>query len=75
MSNGGVVLEDLKQPVCKKEDKFDPKIVTKQNNVLYKYSLNSLLYRFLNFSLKYGSKAFGKGPVTNVSFKIKYLYM
>lgn len=29
MSNGGVVLEDLKQPVCKKEDKLDPKIVTK----------------------------------------------
>lgn len=29
MSNAGVVSEDLKQPVCKKEDKSDPKIVTK----------------------------------------------
>lgn len=29
MSNGGVVLEDLKPPVCKKEDKFDLEIVTK----------------------------------------------
>lgn len=46
MSNGGVVLEDLK-PVCKKEDKFYPKIVTKENNVLSKYSRNSLLYHFL----------------------------
>lgn len=29
MSNGGVVLEDLKPPVSKKEDKFDLEIVTK----------------------------------------------
>lgn len=29
MSKEGVVLEDLKQLICKKEDKIDPKIVTK----------------------------------------------
>lgn len=46
MSNGGVILEDLKPPVWKKEDELKLNIVTKQNKVL-KYSLSNLLYLFI----------------------------